>query len=452
MSRAAALILVVPILALALCLSVDAAYAGLLVTTGEITPTTAVVWARGDAVESLAIEATAPDGQAVKGTLHVTPERDLTGTVTLTGLRPATRYTYEIRSSTESVGGAFVTAPPADSAAPVKLIWSGDLGGGGFCRRPDGGYPIFRTMAAAQPDFFLFVGDTIYGDVPCDRPGVVPGSAYVARTLSEFHRKHRYNREDAAVQAFFRSTSVYAVWDDHEVLNDFSGPAEPLMPIGRRAFPDYWPIVPPVEERERLYRRVRWGALLEVFVLDTRQYRSPNVARDGPGKTMLGATQRRWLIDGVTSSRALWKVVVTSVPLSVPTGSRERHDSWSNANVWGTPEENGTGFAVERDAILRAFRERGVRDLIFLAADVHHAELIRHHPTPSFSFHEFIAGPLSATFGKPRPLDQALNPRSLFAHAGTNNFGEIEIAPARLTVRLIAEGGTVLFTHTIGPE
>jgi PhoD-like phosphatase len=120
------------------------------------------------------------------------------------------------------------------------------------------------------------------------------------------------------------------------------------------------------------------------------------------------------------------------------------HDSWSNADVLGSPEDNGTGFAVERDAILRAFRERGVQNVAFLAADVHHAELIRHHPTPEWSFHEFIAGPLSASLGRPRPLDMGLNPRSLFAMADAENFGEVSIDPTGLTVRIIdVSGGCV---------
>jgi alkaline phosphatase D len=223
------------------------------------------------------------------------------------------------------------------------------------------------------------------------------------------------------------------------------------MPAGRQAFLDYWPILPPAEEPTRLYRSLRWGRLLEMFILDTRQYRSPNSALDGPAKTMLGPAQRRWLIDGVAASTALWKVVVSSVSLSVSTGKAHR-DSWSNASVWGVPEENSTGFAVERDAILRAWAGRGVKNLVFIVADVHHAELIRHQPTREFSVHEFIAGPLSASWGRPRALDAGLNPRSLFARGGLNNFGHLVVEPALLTVKIVSENGTVLFTHTIGPE
>src|SRR5207249_2217020 len=83
----------------------------------------------------------------------------------------------------------------------------------------------------------------------------------------------------------------------------------------------------------RLYRRFRWGRLLEVFILDTRQYRSLNRETDGPGKSMLGAAQKRWLLDGVTSSTAVWKVVVTSVSLSIPTGKPDARDSWTGVEL-----------------------------------------------------------------------------------------------------------------------
>jgi alkaline phosphatase D len=424
----------------------------LLVTVGDVTATSAVVWVRAEGGGLVTVEATpAGGGPPVAVTITIARRSDFTDRGVLTGLRPGTRYAWRVQGAGGTASGAFVTAPPADRAAPVTFLWSGDLGGGGRCRTPAEGYRIFRAMARRQPDFFLFVGDTVYADVHCKEPDNMPGADFVATTLAEYRQRHRYNREDPAVQELHRTASVYAIWDDHEVRNDFAGSAEPLMPLGRRAFLDYFPIDPPDEEPTRLYRKFRWGRLLEVFILDTRQYRSPNADPDGPGKTMLGAAQRRWLVDNVSTSSAVWKVVVSSVPLSIPTGRPERRDSWSNANVLGFPQE-GTGFATERDAILRVLRERGVRNLVFVVADVHHAELIRHHPTTEWSFHEFVAGPLSAGLGVPRVLDQGLNPRSLFARGGLYNFGEITIEPAHLTVRLLDDRGAVFFTHTIGPE
>ena len=428
--------------------------ARLLVAVGDLAPDSAVLWLRGVGPGPARVtyqEAGAASATAGALTVALGAATDLTARVRLAGLAPAARYRYRVEQAGSAVEGEFGTAPPPDVAARVKFLWSGDLGGGKVCRPADRGFPIFRAMAAERADFFLFVGDTVYADQRCDRPGVVPGADFVAVTLAGFRAKHRYYREDPAAAAFYATTPVFAIWDDHEVRNDFAGPSEPLMPIGRQAFLEYWPILPPAEEPGRLYRRVRWGRLLEVFILDTRQYRSPNAEPDGPGKTMLGAAQKRWLVEGVATSTATWKVVVSSVPLAISTG-RTFRDSWSSARLDGTPEAGGTGFATERDSILRAFRSRGVKNLVVLAADVHHAELIRHHPWPDFSFHEFIAGPLAASQGWPRILDRSLNPRPLFARGGVNNYGEITVEPGTLRVRLADEQGRTLFSHVIGPE
>ncbi|HSE06951.1 MAG TPA: alkaline phosphatase D family protein [Methylomirabilota bacterium] len=450
--RAAVLIRLGWLLAAAVVAPASAAQPGLLVTVGEVTDTTAVVWVRGVTWGEVSVRyesiAGVPAGARL---IRVTPSQHLTGKLVLQPLEPATRYRYVIAQNQDEIVGEFVTAPAPGSTAPIRFTWSGDLGSRENCRPPHDGYAIFRALAAVPADFFLFVGDTIYADHVCGGAVHAPGYDFVARRLPDFWAKHRYNREDPAVQAYFRRTSVYAIWDDHEVRDNFAGPAEPLMEPGRRAFIDYFPIRPPRAEPGRLYRSFRWGALLEVFILDTRQYRSANAAPDGPGKTMLGAAQRRWLIESLTASTAVWKVVVSSVPLSVPTGG-SAHDSWSNANARGVPEEHGTGFAVERDAILRTLRQRGLKNLVFLAADVHHAELIRHHPTPEWSFHEFIAGPLSASTGRPRPLDARLNPRSLWGLGGIANFGDVTVDAAGLTVRVVDAAGDVRFTHTIGAE
>jgi alkaline phosphatase D len=442
-------------LVLLLFLPIPAAAAeapALLVTIGDVIDTSAVVWARGQTWGRLTVRyALAAGGGERQEEIKVSPASNLTGKVLLRGLEPGSRYRYAVNQNSHEVQGEFVTAPPPAAAMRVRFAWSGDLGSRTACRHVTNGYPIFRVLARYPVDFFLFVGDTIYADHVCGGPDRVPGSDFIARKLPDFWAKHRYNREDPAVQAYFRSVGVYAIWDDHEVINDFSGGAGRLMETGRRAFLDYFPILPPPEEPGRLYRKFSWGSLLEVFILDTRQYRSPNTDLDGPRKTMLGAAQKRWLIDGVTGSTAVWKVVVSSVSLSVPTGGKA-HDSWSNANILGFPEENATGFSWERDGILRSFRERGVKNLVFLSADVHHAELIRHHPTSEWSFHEFIAGPLSASLGRPRPLDMGLNPRTLFATGEVENFGEVAIDTTGLTVRIIDIDGQVRFTHTIGPE
>jgi alkaline phosphatase D len=423
--------------------------ARLLVTVGSVTSTSGVVWAHRERDEPvrLTLAAAEPDRPAARVHEQALPVgRDGTARAIVDGLTPGTPYEYRVSTRSASVVGRFRTAPSETERAPVRFLWSGDLGGRGHCRR-DTGYAIFRAMTRRAPAFFLFVGDTIYADHRCLGPGVVPGSEHEAETLEEFHAKHRYNREDPAVQEFFRTTAVHAIWGDHDVSNNFAGPTEPLVPIGLRAFLDYWPIRPPDDDPTRLYRRIRWGALLELFILDARQYRSKGCQADGPAKTMLGDAQRRWLIDGVATSDALWKVVVSSVPFSIPKGF-PCSDTWAPRNLlWHT-----TGYGVERDAILQELRDRQVKNLVILAGDVHYADFVRFEPTRGFIVHEFTAGPLSAGLEKPRRLDAAVRPERLFAAGNVYNFGEIAIDDTALTARVFDEQGRALAITAIAAD
>lgn len=420
----------------------DETRAGLLVTVAEVTADQATLWARSEAGHGpMHVTWAAVPGDERRATdVPVDAARDHTARVTMRALAPGTRYAYEVADGQDVVRGDFVTAPAPGATAPVHFVWSGDLGGGGHCRDVEDGYPIFRALERLGADFFLFVGDTIYADHRCGRQPQAAGNDFFARSLAGYHAKHRYNRADLAVQGFFRRTSVYAIWDDHDVTNNFAGPAEPLMPVGRQAFVDYWPIAGAPEERERLYRSVRWGKHLEVFILDTRQYRSVNAEPDGTGKTMLGRAQRAWLLDGLAASDATWKVIVSSVPLGMFTGGSYA-DAWSNANLFGFSRGERTGFRRERDLILRALRALKVTNVVFVSGDVHHAELIRHEPWPDFAVHEFVAGPLAARQGYPRPLDRSLNSHSLGSLGWAYNFGDVVVGAAGMTVRIIDATG-----------
>jgi alkaline phosphatase D len=410
---------------------------GVLVTVAEVTSHRAAIWLRGDRATPLRLRyAPADEPEPAREIAIVpSPERDNTGRAVLADLRPATRYVYEASQDGASTSGSFLTAPAADADATVRLAWSGDLGGGGHCRDVEDGYRIFDALARRAPDLFLFVGDTIYADQVCGQRPHVPGADYVAQTLAEFHGKHRYNRADHLLQEFFRTTAVYATWDDHEVRNNFSGPTELLTPVGLQAMLDYWPIEGPPEEPRRLYRSVRWGRHLEIFILDTRQYRSDNARPDGPDKTMLGPAQRAWLMRGLAASDATWKLVVSTVPLGMFTGGRAS-DSWAGVNLFGFPRATASGFVWERDLLLRFVREQGIRTVVFVSGDVHHAELIRHEPAPGFVVHELVAGPLAARKGYPRFLDRSLRSRSLGSAGFVTNFGEIVVDGRSLHARI----------------
>lgn len=391
----------------------------------------------------------------------VNPNRDSIALVQLHGLVPGTRYhyhVYPVRKGDQpgkilggpSAEGKFVT-PPTDNEDHVRFVWSGDLGGKSLCRRVEKGYQIFDRMRATNPVFALFVGDTIYADHPCSSPPNIPGSDFVAMTLPQFRAKHRYQREDTWLRRFLAEVPIFAVWDDHEVRNDFSGPHEPKMAVGRQAFQEYWKGEEEPDQPGRLYSKFQWGPNVEVFLLDTRQYRSADREKDGEKKTMLGIAQRAWLLEGLRRSQAVWKIIVSSVPLSIPKGPVPPHppanDSWS-------PGKGGTGFRVERDHLIHTILNHHIRNVVWVSADVHFAQVLAYDPDGDghTDFYEFIGGPLSALPRQPMKLEYSLRPQIVYEGGGFVNFGKVDIHQEGLSVDILDERGKTKFHYFIPVE
>jgi alkaline phosphatase D len=299
-------------------------------------------------------------------------------------------------------------------------------------------------MQRQNLDFFLFLGDTIYGDDSCPAPPNEPGADFVATTLEEYRARHRYQRGAESLRRFLERVPVYVTWDDHEVRNDFSGPFDPQMPAGRQALREYWPISAHADEPQRLYRSVRYGADLELFILDTRQYRSRDTDPDGPAKTMLGAAQLQWLIEGLAHSSATWKAIATSVPLSVPKGGTGYSDGWASG-------PNEPGFERERQVLVDAIVQQRMKNVIVLGGDVHYVQANAYDPNRdgTIDFHEFVAGPLSARPGRETPANDTLHPTRLVNEGGYQNFGLVRVTKTACEVTVVDETGTTRFTHRI---
>jgi alkaline phosphatase D len=430
------------------------------VASGDVTSRSARIWLRTSGPAQVELE-WMPEGLGREHSraevFSTSLDRDYTAAVAVDNLQPATRYRYAVKARLtdrrspreiieESGSGVFVTPPADERSEPFTFLWSGDLGGQQRCRDEWVGYPIFYRMLQVKPAFAILLGDTIYADNVCPSPPNAPGSDFIATTLDQFRAKHRYQRGSAALQRFLSSVPVYTVWDDHEVRNNFSGPHDPLMPAGRQAFLEYWPVGTPADEPTRLYRKFRWGADAEFFLLDARQYRDRNADRDGPAKTMLGAAQRDWLLDGLARSTATWKFIVTSVPLSNPkngTAQMPGNDSWARA-------EDGTGFQTELRAIVNGILKGRVRNVVWLAGDVHYAQVNVYDPngdgTPDFQ--EFITGPLSAQPNTPVPPEPAFKPTSLYSEGGFHNFGLLAVSKGELRLDIVDDTGLPRFRRT----
>lgn len=436
------------------------------IAVGDVSATGAVLWVRTDGPATVQIEWARPAlwddvsksamaSAVVSRTawLVTTEEADYTLSIPLGGLAPATRYRYQIvvgrNEEPERLGrarlaakGEFTTLPEAIISTPVTFAWSADLGGQGRCRQGTAGYPIFDVMRKMDLDFFLFLGDTIYSDYACPSPPNEPGADFVATTLDEYRARHRYQRGAASLRRLVESVPVYVTWDDHEVRNDFAGPFDDRMQSGRRALRDYWPIASPPDDPNRLYRSIRYGADMELFILDTRQYRSRDADQDGPAKTMLGAEQMRWLIEGLTRSSATWKVIATTVPLSIPKGGAGYSDGWAAG-------PNAPGFERERQLMVDAILNRKIRNVVFLAGDVHYVQANAYDPDGDgvIDFHEVVAGPLSAKPGRETPATETLHPTRLVNEGGYYNFGLVRVTKTAFNVMIVDDVGNTRFSH-----
>jgi alkaline phosphatase D len=364
----------------------------------DVTATSALVWLRPRGPARVQVEYGITGdlvGAALTPPVEAAAERDFTVTVELTGLRPGREYFYRgaivtpAGVSARGAVGRFRTPP--SSGSEFRFGWSGDMEA---THQP---YALLDRVAAQDPDLFLFVGDTIYADTPRDQ---------AVTTLPGYREKHRENRDDGYLQRLLARTAVAAIWDDHEVANDFDG-SHFAIAEGRAAFRDYWPartVDPTV-----LYRRLSWGPAADILILDTRQYRSPNSMPDGPRKTMLGRRQKEWLEGELRASRAPFKFVVSSVPFLGPFGA----DKWN-------------GFATERDELKRFFRQEKIGGLVFLSADMHLAmDLVDRD-----GLRDFIAGPIGAwPFCRVLPRRGALRNTERFALCDAYNYGLIAVRP-----------------------
>ncbi|MFO0709389.1 MAG: alkaline phosphatase D family protein [Sandaracinus sp.] len=353
---------------------------------------------------------------------------------------------------------ALRVAPPPHESAPVRFAFGGDVGGQNVCRDATTGFPTLAAMNARPTDFRVLLGDMIYADDTCTAEGAlgnaqIPIEAPPLPSLEAYRAHWRYAEDDPGYRAM--RWGAYAVWDDHEIVND-AGPHHdhvrrgrgrdvPLLPLGRRGLLEHDALdVGPLDESTPLHRRFRWGRHLELALLDTRSYRDDDGALDDAAepKTMLGQGQRDWLAELLRSSDATWIVIVSSVPIALPTGANGRRDSWADGDT-------GRGFVRELRGLFEVARRAGRRQLVFVTTDVHFTAAFRHQPfadDPGFVVHELVTGPLAAGLFPFDRFDTTLGTERLLQHVPDDPVRTLEAARPYFTWGEVAIDGAGLLT------
>ncbi|WP_156787588.1 alkaline phosphatase D family protein [Rubrobacter xylanophilus] len=359
------------------------------VASGEPSPDGFVIWTR------LAPDPLAPDGlggmpedaeHAVRwevsedegfrrvvraGRAEARPELGHSVHVEVGGLRSGRWYWYRFEAGGEvsPVGRARTLPAPGEAVGSLSFALAS-------CQDWAGGdYPAYRRMAGEELDLVVHLGDYVYEEED-------------TRTLADFRRLYGLYKSAPALREAHAAFPFVAVPDDHEVDNDWAGPypedypelgREEFLRIRAAAFQAYYEHMPlrpsslPRGPRMRLHRRLRFGGLAELHLLDTRQHRDdqptgrliaprrPEALE--PGRSMLGEEQRRWLFSGLRRSRARWNLIAQQTMLArydydTGPGVSVNHDQWD-------------GYAAARRRLLGFLRERRPSGPVVLSGDWH---------------------------------------------------------------------------------
>ncbi|EAQ81916.1 putative alkaline phosphatase D [Blastopirellula marina DSM 3645] len=326
---------------------------------GEVTSDSAIVWTRTSAVDQCDEKYALP-GSAAKvrvrywiagqseteqttDWLPTTPEQDFTVQFPLTKLKSGVRYRYVVEANNKSgqneTSGTFETAPHESEPAPIRFVVTS-------CHKyetidaPGKGQKIYRPMLELAPQFFVHTGDIVYYD----------NDAKPLATNVELARLHWHRMDNLPYhRQFYPNVASYFMKDDHDILKNDAWPGQKYGDLtfeaGLAIFNEQNPL------GEAPYRTVRWGKDLQVWIMEGRDYRSPNRMADGPQKSIWGDAQWRWLRETVAASDAGFKILISPTPIVGPDRPKGKNDNHSNA-VWRSEGDRVRKFLADEKMLV----------------------------------------------------------------------------------------------------
>ncbi|MFD6325591.1 alkaline phosphatase D family protein [Streptomyces sp. NPDC058442] len=333
-----------------------------------------------------------------RGSTRATAASDHTVKADVRGLRPATDYWFRFSAGgTDSPVARTRTAPAADAAV------TGLRFGVVSCANWEAGhFSAYRHLAArGDLDAWLHLGDYIYeygtGEYGTRGSTVRPHApAHEIVTLADYRVRHATYKTDPDLQALHAKAPVVAIWDDHEFANDaWSGGAEnhtegaegtwaARQAAAQQAYFEWMPVRPALAGTT--YRRLRFGKLADLSLLDLRSFRSQQVALgdgevDDPDRTLTGRAQLDWLKAGLSASDTAWRLVGTSVMISpLALGALPASLLKPLAELLDLPREGlalntdqWDGYTDDRRELLTHLRTNAIGNTVFLTGDIHMA-------------------------------------------------------------------------------
>jgi alkaline phosphatase D len=310
----------------------------------------------------------------------------------VSGLQPGRPYWYRFLSGDAvSPVGRAITSTAAGT--PLERMKFGFVS----CSHYEFGYfSAYRHLAEENPDIVLYLGDYIYEDAGQGRVRT-HSDGIEAATLPTYRNRYAQYRLDADLQRLHATAPALVTWDDHEVSNDYADKwsqyfDDPQLFLQRRAaayraFYEHMPVRPILSRPEgavmRIYDRFTYGDLLEVSMIDGRQYRSrppcyepPNRLRGhletdaacperrAEGRTMIGFAQENWLGLGLARSKAKWNVIAQDVLMA----QLRQKGRDGNVGFW---TDDWDGFPASRRRLLQRIAQTKVANPVVVGGDIH---------------------------------------------------------------------------------
>ena len=430
------------------------------VASGDPSPTDVVLWTRL-APDPLAVGGGMPaepfevryelsqdeDFHAIvrKGSTVALPDEAHSLRAEIHGLAPDEHYFYRFKlGDWISPVGRTRTRPPGN--AMVRSVTFAFVSCQNFA---EGYFTPYHDLADAEDvQAVIFLGDYIYEGRNTAVRTHLP--QLEVRTLDEYRIRHGQYKTDEGLQKAHAAHPWLVTWDDHEFKNNYAdldidpdpvGGVEEVRARRAAAYRAYWEHMPlaralkPEGPDLRLYRRFTWGQMATFNVVDGRQYRSDQprtcVRRDpsgycvealDPGRTMLGAEQRDWLLEDLAGTKARWNVLAQQTAFAPLNGTSAVPPRFSGANA-----DNWEGYVAERQAIIDWVVEHQTPNFVVLTGDSHRnwvRNIPRHYTSLENPMGTEFLGTSVSTGGdtEPRQLDFGLpeNPHLLFIN---NNRG-----------------------------
>lgn len=327
------------------------------------------------------------------GTAQTEATRDYTVKVDVTGLNPGTTYYYGFTfDGKHSLTGRTQTSPGSESVEQLRF-------GVVSCSNYQAGYfNAYRHLAQRNDldaiihlgDYIYEYADGIYGNegIIAERP-IDPSQEII--TLEEYRTRYSTYRLDTNLIRAHQQAAFITVWDDHETANDAykdgaqnhtegaEGSWEDRKAAGKQAYFEWMPIRE--QENQIVYRKIQYGELMDLILLDTRlegrEKQLDDVTSEeinNENRTILGATQRQWLLEQLSNSSAKWKVIGQQVVFS------EFNVGWTSLADNSLGGYNAVesffldiwdGYPTERTQILDHVRNNNIDNVVILTGDFH---------------------------------------------------------------------------------